>query len=487
MGGAGVRAVRRASEATSRAAGYTYRQARRASHAEGAGETGLSRLIEMHAVSVAGDATVAISLAGTLFFQVPTNEARGQVALFLLLTMLPFVIVAPFIGPFLDRYTQGRRWAIGSTTALRAFLCWVLAGAVTDESAVMFPAALGCLVAAKAYGITKAAAVPRLLPRGQTLVKANGRISLAGVLGVAVAAPIAVLAARAGAEWSLRIAFALFVFATVLAILLPRQVDNVPASADGEAQTEDLAERAWLTTEEGVGRESAARDDARAGRPSPRRAVRRWIRPVPGPVVVGLRSNSGLRLLSGFLTLYLAFLLREVPVPGWPYAPELLVAVVIGAAGVGNSLGIALGTVLRRVRPEVGVVVTLAADIAVALATAIWFVMPLVVLLGLTAGVCQGFAKLSLDALIQRDVPERVRASTFARSETLLQLSWVVGGFVGISMPLIPHVGLGVATILLLACAVWTVSAIRSQRGTATEHGVPRKAADDHLGRPRVP
>jgi hypothetical protein len=190
---------------------------------------------------------------------------------------------------------------------------------------------------------------------------------------------------------------------------------------------------------------------------------------VPGPVVVGLRSNSGLRLLSGFLTLYLAFLLREVPVPGWPYAPELLVAVVIGAAGIGNSLGIALGSVLRRVRPEVAVIVTLAADIVVAMATAIWFVMPLVVLLGLTAGVCQGFAKLSLDALIQRDVPERVRASTFARSETLLQLSWVLGGFLGIALPLVPQLGLGVAAGILVSWSAFVLYTGRRSRA-----GVPR-------------
>ena len=97
---------------------------------QGAGESGLSRLIELHAFNTAGDAAVAISLAGTLFFQVPTGEARGQVALFLGLTMLPFAIVAPLIGPFLDRFTHGRRWAIGATMAIRAFLCWVLAGAV---------------------------------------------------------------------------------------------------------------------------------------------------------------------------------------------------------------------------------------------------------------------------------------------------------------------------------------------------------------------
>ena len=146
--------------------------------------------------------------------------------------MLPFAIVAPLIGPFLDRFSHGRRWAIGATMALRAFLCWVLADAVVTGSVALFPAALGCLVASKAYGVTRAAAVPRLLPRRLTLVKANSRISLAGVAGAALSAPLAVLASTFGPEWSLRYAFAVFVGATVLAILLPPRVD----SAAGEEQ-----------------------------------------------------------------------------------------------------------------------------------------------------------------------------------------------------------------------------------------------------------
>ena len=105
--------------------------------------------------------------------------------------MLPFAIVAPLIGPFLDRFAHGRRWAIGSTMAIRGLLCLALAGAVVDNSDWLFPAALGCLVASKAYGVTRAAAVPRLVPEGVTLVKANARTSLAGVIGVAVSAPLA--------------------------------------------------------------------------------------------------------------------------------------------------------------------------------------------------------------------------------------------------------------------------------------------------------
>jgi MFS family permease len=100
------------------------------------------------------------------------------------ITMLPFAVVAPLIGPLLDRFGHGRRWAIGATFAVRAILCIVMADAIAaDNEALMFAAALGTLVSSKAYGVTRAAAVPRLVPEQLPLMKANSRISLAGVLG----------------------------------------------------------------------------------------------------------------------------------------------------------------------------------------------------------------------------------------------------------------------------------------------------------------
>jgi MFS family permease len=421
--------ARRAGAATGRAAGFTFRQARRATHAEGAGDSGLSRLIELHAFNSAGDAALAISLAGTLFFQVPTDQARGQIALFLGVTMLPFAVMAPLIGPFLDRFSHGRRWSIGATMAIRAFLCWVLADAVVTDSVALFPAVLGCLVVSKAYGVTRAAGVPRLLPSQLSLVKANSRISLAGVAGATISAPLAALAATFGAQWSLRYAFLVFVGGTILAILLPARVD----SSHGE---EPLA----LTSSES----------------STRRRSRMRLR-MPASVVLGIRGNSGLRLLSGFLTMFMAFLLRDKPFAGWEDRPALLIGLVIGSAGLGSTIGVALGSILRNVKPEITVVLTLVLDAAVAVVVTVFYGLPTVVLLGLTAGLAQSLGKLSLDALIQREVPERTRSSTFARSETLLQLSWVTGGFIGIALPLIPQLGLGVAAGILVAWSLWVL------------------------------
>ena len=421
------RGIKRAGSATGSAASYTLRQARRASRAEGAGDSGLYRLIELHAFNAAGDAAVAIALAGTLFFAQP-GEARGQVALFLGITMLPFAIVAPLLGPFLDRFSHGRRWAIGSTMAIRAFLCWLMADAVATQSIAMFPTALGVLVSSKAYGVARAATVPRLQPPGLTLVKANSRISLAGVVGAAISAPLAGLASTFGSQWALRYAFLVFAGATILSILLPPKADatagELPVSLSGD---------------------------------------RRRFR-VPTEVVFALRCNAGLRILSGFLTMYMAFLLRENPLPGWEHRATLLLGLVIGAAGLGNTIGIGLGSVLRRVTPSITVVIALLADAAIAVVAALFYGLVTAILLGLTAGVAQALGKLSLDSTIQRHVPERNRTSAFARSETLLQLSWVVGGFIGIAMPLIPQLGLGVLAALMV---LWTAVVLVRRPGAS--------------------
>ncbi len=415
-------------------------RARRFTHSGGAGESGFARLLELHAFNTAGDAAVAISLAGTLFFTVPTGEATGQVALFLVLTMLPFAVVAPLIGPFLDRFRRGRRWAIGATLAIRAFCCWVLAGVVEDASPAFVLAALGCLVSSKAYGVTRASAVPRLLPPSFTLVKANSRISLTGTGAAAISAPLAIGAATIGAEWALRYGALLFAIGTVLAILLPAKVD----SSEGEEQVD-------LTPDAESRRKGLA---------------------ITRPVVNGLRSNSGLRLLSGFLTIFMAFTLREPPASmGWDADPLILLGLVVGGAGAGNTIGTLIGSAASSKAPEKVVIGVLFLDVIVLATVGVFFTWWTAVILGLTVGICQSLGKLSLDAMIQRDVPERVRTSMFARSETLLQLGWVTGGLIGIglfSLDASPQAGLLVIGALLIAWLVLVVTKARRPEPTHT-------------------
>ncbi|WP_114905557.1 MFS transporter [Ornithinimicrobium murale] len=421
----GAKAVAHGTNVVSHSA---YRVTRRATHAGGAGETGLSRLIEVHGLHNAGDAVVAISLAGSLFFSVPTGEARGQVLLFLLLTLLPFSIIAPFVGPFLDRFRHGRRWAIGSMMAVRAVLCLVLAGSLESAAWWQFPAALGILVASKAYNVTRSAATPRLLPKGMTLVKANGRMSMAGVVGAAVAAPLAVGIAYFGSGWSLRLAFAIFALGTVLAILLPPAVDS--SKGESEVPISEVA----------------------GGRS-------RWV---PPAVVNALRANVGLRMLSGFLTIFLAFLLRESPPEGWGGSFTLLIGLVAAAAGIGSAIGTVLGSLTKLVPPRALVRISLIIDVGAAVATAINFGMVTVIILSAVVGMCQQLGKLALDAVIQESVPEHSRTSVFGRSETLIQLAWVIGGGLAVVLPADATIGMTVIAVVLV---LWLVVVLLPSRG----------------------
>ena len=123
---------------------------------------------------------------------------------------------------------------------------------------------------------------------------------------------------------------------------------------------------------------------------------------------------------------------------------------------------------MRARAPEVVIVVVLA--ILTVAATAGAFVYGVATVLGvaLAAGLAQSLGKLSLDAIVQRDVPEAVRTSAFARSETLLQLSWVVGGGVGIALPLNGRLGLGLAAVGLVTMLGLTLRSTRARH--VTEH-----------------
>ena len=43
---------------------------------------------------------MAVSLAGSLFFNLSIDAARPRIILYLAITMAPFAVVAPLIGPF---------------------------------------------------------------------------------------------------------------------------------------------------------------------------------------------------------------------------------------------------------------------------------------------------------------------------------------------------------------------------------------------------
>ena len=462
----------------------TERVIRKLTRASGADRTGLDRLLELTAAGAAADAFVAVALAGTLFFSTSVDQARGRIALTLLITLAPFALLAPFIGPMLDRVRDGRRYILIGTLLARGLLCWGMAGATQHNDTVT------------------------LLPARITLVSANARISLAALtastLGAAAAAGVSYLAGGGsnGGAWALRIGTVVYLAAIALGIRLPDRVDQhdrpapaaspdpagpgaaSPPAGDPDA-TQPEAPAYPPPGQPGNGRPpggqgagypppgypppsyprppgyhpagpAGARQGARSG---PRRA--RWAAALlrVGPVVgEAMRGNAALRAFSGYMIFFLAFLLRIEHFPG--VNDKVALAAMIGAAGAGGFIGTAIGAALKARAPHLILFVLLCSSTVITAACAVFFGLWAALIVALVAAFGQVLAKLALDSIVQREIPEEVRSSTLAASETIHQLAWVAGGLAGLAMSFtssgvaglaVAAAGLGVTTVLLLA------------------------------------
>jgi MFS family permease len=391
------------------------------------GNVGLMRLLDLHAVSCAGDTLVTIGLAGTIFFSVPTGEARGRVALYLLITMVPFALLAPVVGPLLDRFRHGRRYALAATMLGRALLTWVIADNILGLG--LYPAAFGVLALSRAYGVARSAAVPRLLPPGLGLSQAGARASVYGTVAGAIVAPLGAAVFILGPQWPLRVASLIFLAGSVVALNLPPKADS-----DRPEVVPKIFQIPWRQRVENG-------DKVLSGR----------------LVIAALVGSAGMRALYGFLLLFLAFAIREKDIPtefvGIPVGDAAALALVGGAMGLGTFLSTAIGTGLRIRHPVRLQAIGFGLVAAAGLWATLRFTLTAVILFCLAAAIASGLAKLAVDASIQERIPETVRASAFAHAETLLMLAWVVGGSLGL-IPLDGRVGVAIAAAAMLAAAL---------------------------------
>lgn len=352
--------------------------------------TPFARLARAHAVAIAGDTLVTIALAGTLFFSIDPSEARSKVFLYLALTMAPFAVVAPLVGPALDRAQGGRRWMVVGSAALRAIVCAFMIRDV--DSLLLFPEAFLLLVLSKSYQVAKSAIVPSTVHSDEELVQANSKLSLiSGVIGFIAAVPGGILLQLGGSEWVLVLAAIVFGVGTVVSLGIPS------ASVASEPATDE------------------EREELRSG-----------------GVLLAASAMGLFRGIVGFLTFLLAFALRTGDAPTWHFG------VVLALSAGGALVGAGIAPILRQHLPEERIISALLVITAVAGVVAAFsgeLLGP--ALIAATVGVGAAAAKQAFDAIVQRDAPDANRGRSFARFETRFQLIWVVGAACGIiPMPL---------------------------------------------------
>ena len=397
----------------------------RATKADGAEKSGLTSLTYAVMLNYASDAAMAIALANTLFFAATSGESKGKVALYLLITIAPFALVAPVIGPALDRIQRGRRLAMCVSSAGQALMAVVMALHFDDW--LLYPAALGMMVLSKSFTVLKAAVTPRVTPDEITLSKTNARLTIFGLVAAGVfgllASGINSITGSAGALW----------FTALICVAAAWQSMRIPAwveATEGEVPTSLWAHPTEKKVRQPLGRH----------------------------IVVALWGNGSVRVLTGFLMMFAAFAVKAQTEGSGrsPFMQLLLLGVIGLAAGAGGFLGNALGSRLHFGNPDQVVVGCVAGCVLAALVATLLPGLATAALVGLVGATASALSKISLDAVIQEDLPEESRASAFGRSETVLQLAWCLGGTIGLLLPPTYWIGFLVITVLLSTGMVQT-------------------------------
>jgi hypothetical protein len=357
------------------------------------------RFLTFQALGAAGDALLALALAGSLFFSVPEATARGRVALYLALTVAPFAIVAPFLSRFLDRHRGGLRLAMVVSALGRGTLAWLLA--TRTDSLYLFPIAFAALVLSRSSLVVKGAMLPELAPGDRPLVKANASIAKASALAGMVAVPFGLLLLHFfSARAELLFAAVVYYIGVIPSLMLPRQSGR-------RAVTERLE----------------AQNFARSV------SIRQAI-----------FAAAGMRLLVGFLVLHLAFALRREDFG------SLGLGLLVGAAAMGSLVGSLLAPALKRKLREEGIIaIALVSAGLVAIIVGRNFSVVSAGVLVAVFGIASGAAKVAFDSIVQRETPPGARGWAFARFESILQLAWVLGALIPLG-PAIPS-GAGVVVV----------------------------------------
>jgi len=377
---------------------------------------------------VAGETALTLALADSLFLSISPDAARTKVILFLAVSMAPFAIVAPFVGPLVDRIRGGQRMVVLLVAILRAL---VLIGMMRSlDSLVLFPLAFASLVLAKTYSIAKSSLVPTIISDPDGLVEANSKLGqVAGITGFIVVVPVGLLQ-LISSQAALGFGVIAFLTAALNANRLPKSV--VAATPADALETEEL--------------HSAS-------------------------VVAAANAMRVLRGIVGFMFFHLAFWLRrEIAGTAWfGLAIGLSGLATLGANFVGPSLR-------KKMRVETMLLFSLVSVGMVGIGTAWYGRITGGILLAAIVNAAAAIGRLAFEATVQSGAPDANRGRAFSRFETQNQMAWVAGGLVPVIFAPAGWVGFAIVGVVGVAGAVMyarmggTTIGFRGGRATTREH-----------------
>jgi len=378
---------------------------------------------------VGGDTAMIVALADSLFFDIDLDAARSRVLLFLVVGFAPFLVVAPLIGPLIDRVAGGRRLVIQLVAVARVGLMLLMAQYL--DALALFPLVFAALVLQKTYVISKSAIVPSTVRSERELVEANSKLGLiAGITGAVALVPAAILLKLIGAQATLIYGALLFAAAFVAATRLSPEV--VAADELDETESRQLHS---------------------------------------SNVRLGAIAMTVLRANVGFTFFHLAFWLRSQD------QGTLWFAAVVGASALAAMLGNAIAPRVRsRMREETmlstALIVSAVAGLSVALLGGPIGAVILAGVLNLVAAL----GRLSFESIVQRDAPGANQGRAFAMFETRFQLAWAIGAFLAVAIQVNGTVGFLIVGVVAGGASIYLIGegrggVNRHPRGRATSQG----------------
>ena len=374
------------------------------------------KLARTHALNAIGDAAMFGALAGSVLFSLSPDAQRGKVLLYLLVSVAPFAVVAPAIGPTVDRIPGGRRIVIQITSLARALIYVAMAFHVDDL--LLYPLVFGAMVMQKTYAVSKSALVPSVVRSDEELVEANSKLSIiSGLVGAVAIGPLAGIGKWIDPGVTLFIGAGVFVVAMLAANRLPRDV--VAATPVLREEREELRS---------------------AG------------------VLLAAGSMALIRATIGFLTFHLYFWLNQ------DYG-LVQFGFAAGASTLGSMFGNTIAPALRRALREERMLIIALGVIAVAgIGAATTGGLATAVVLAFVVNFSSAIGRLAFDSIVQRDAPDANQGRAFARFETRFQLSWVLAGLPPVFFTLPGEIGFLVVGLFGLFATVTYVFGYRAVR-----------------------
>ena len=388
------------------------------------------RLTITHAAMMGGDAAMLVALADSLFLSIDPSAARGRVLLFLVVSFAPFLVIAPLIGPVIDRAAGGRRTVIQLVAGARMVLAVLMAFSI--DSLTLFPLVFSALVLQKTYLVSKQALVPSVVRDESELVEANSKLGvISGITGFVAVIPAGLIQVSPIKGWgTLLYSGVVFAYGLLSATRLPADV----VAADPAAP----AERVQLHST---------------------------------PLQLAAAATMMLRAAVGFVFFHLAFWLRTQS------AGTLWFGAAVGLSAIGTMAGNAVAPLVRRrLREELMLAGALTLSAAGGLVAALLGGVGAGVMLAVVVNFSAAVGKLGFESIVQRDAPQANRGRAFARFETRFQFAWALAGLVPVMIVIPGRVGFLVVGLVSAASVVNFAAGNRASSALALRlrRAVPR-------------